>query len=453
MKPLPIADIAAAIGADYSGPARLISDICTDTRSLRPGCLFVALEGENFDGHDYIPMALEKGAAFALSHKTATGGDRVLAVTDTRAALLAVAGLYRRLMSPKVAGITGSVGKTTVKEMTACVLESAFKTLKTPENRNNEVGLSSTILSLEEEHRAAVLELGVDGPGQMSRLARCAAPDVGLVTGIGTAHLANYGSRGDIMKEKLAIRDGMADGAALLLCGDNDLLAGVRDSRLKVLRYGLENPVCGISAANLREENGQTAFDILWEGAKYPALLPALGRHNVQNALGAFAAGIALGVEPDAAAGALANYRTSGMRQNQVSHGGMTIVEDCYNASPDSMRAALATLGEIPAQGRRIAVLSDMLELGENEEEEHRQTGVFAASRGIDMLLCAGNLSRLYEQGARESGMKEAYHFPGQDELYGHIAKTAKPGDVLWFKASRGMRLEQVILRIYDSGQ
>ncbi|MGI6404818.1 MAG: UDP-N-acetylmuramoyl-tripeptide--D-alanyl-D-alanine ligase [Oscillospiraceae bacterium] len=447
MTPLDIRDLAAAMGAAYDGPSRPIAHICTDTRTLVPGCLFVALTGEKFDGHHYIPKALEQGAAFAVSARP-FGDERVLVVEDTRQALLDLAGYYRKKLGLKVVAVTGSVGKTTTKEMAACVLGSAFSTLKTPANLNNEVGLSQTILSLNPSHEIAVLELGVDAPGQMLPLTHCAAPDIGIVTGIGVTHLQQFGTRQAIGAEKLALGDAMADGAPLLLCGDNDLLAEVEIPRLRVLRYGIQNRANEVKAQNLREEQGATHFEILWDGGVYPAQIPTLGRHNVLNALAGFAAGVLLGIAPAQAAEALGSYAPEGMRQKMVSHKGLTVVEDCYNASPDSMEAALHTLKNMPCTGKRIAILSDMLELGSREEEEHRRVGEIAADCA-DLLLCTGIRSALTVEGARQAGLAQAFHFPDQDSLYQALRQQASGGDVLWFKASRGMHLEHLLQRLY----
>ncbi|MCL2857219.1 MAG: UDP-N-acetylmuramoyl-tripeptide--D-alanyl-D-alanine ligase [Oscillospiraceae bacterium] len=457
-KPLSIREIVRATGAGYCGAREFtapvhsgqvyFTHICTDTRALTPGCLFVAIKGENFDGHDYIPQALAGGAAFAISHMD-SDDPRVLRVKDTRRALLDVAGFYRKMIAPKVAAVTGSVGKTTTKEMTACVLEGAYKTLKTPANLNNEVGLSQTLLMLEENHGAAMLELGVDGPGQMPQLSHAAAPDVSIVTGIGVAHVANYvDGRQGIFEEKMRIRDGMPNGATLLINGDNDLLQDFGDERLRVLRYGMENPRNDIIAASLQDEGGVTSFDILWQGERYPARLPALGKHNVLNGVAAFVAGVTLGVPPEQAAQALEDYRPEGMRQRAVEHEGYTIVEDCYNASPDSMRAAFATLRDMPCKGKKIAVLSDMLELGPSEGKDHFDVGAFAGECGLDLLLCTGSLSVQYAAGAKSKGI-EAAHYSDKNALFDALKQAAHPGDILWFKASRGMRLEELLTKFY----
>lgn len=452
MKPLLLQDISRRIGAAYTGdPEVLVTAISTDTRALPPGCLFVALTGDKFDGNDYVREALGQGAAWAVAERLPDGcpQDRVLLVKNTRSALLEIAGLYRSSLDVKVVAITGSVGKTTTKEMVACVMEAAFPTLKTQQNLNNEIGLSQTILQLTEEHRVAVLELGMDGPGQIAPLSRCAAPDIAIVTNIGVSHLQKMGSREAILKEKLSIAEGLREGGVLLLNGDDSLLSAGRDITSRVMRYGIDGVDAEVRAENVKEYSTHTTFEILYNENRFDAQIPCMGRHNVGNALAAFLAGIRLGVQPESAIAALRGYEPAGMRQRVVFHGEVTVVEDCYNASPDSMHAAMTTLGGLDCRGRRIAVLSDMLELGALEDQAHRDAGALVSGLGIDWLLCAGPLSAGYVDGARNAGMKNAFHFPGQEELWQYLKGILTPGDVVWFKASRGMHLEDLMQKLY----
>lgn len=450
MKSMQIQQIAQAIGAEFSGERR-VSAICTDSRKLSEGCLFVALQGDRFDGHAYLQQALEQGAAYAVA---STPGDypagRVLMVPDTRAALLQIANLYRRSLDVRVVGVTGSVGKTTTKEMTACALGAAYKTLKTEANLNNEIGLSWTIFQLEEDHRAVVLEMGMDGPGQIAPLSRAAQPDVGIVTNIGVSHLEAMGSRENICKEKLSIADGIPDGGTLVLCGDDDMLRSVELPRLRVVHYGIDNRACDVKADHIREFATHTTFEILYDGKRYDATIPTMGRHNVYNALAGFSAAVCLDVPPQEAIAALYDYHPAGMRQNVVKHSAFTVVEDCYNASPDSMRAALETLGKLECDGKRIAVLADMLELGPIEREAHYNIGRLAAQCGVDLLLCTGALAKEYRRGAKDAGLEQACHFADRDALFACLKQYLAPGDTVWFKASRSMRLEEVIQRIYE---
>lgn len=446
-----MAHIAKVVGAEWNGkPEETISAVCTDSRAIQPGCLFIALQGERFNGHRYIHTALENGAAYAIASEP---GDypvgRVLMAEDTRHALLAIANLYRKAMDVKIVGVTGSVGKTTTKEMVACALSARYATLKNEANLNNEIGLSQTILQLEPVHRAAVLEMGMDAPGQIRPLALCAQPDVGIVTNIGVSHMEALGSREKIRDEKLSITAGMPDGAPLILCGDNDLLRTYSSKRLRTLFYGIDNTACVVRAKQIQSFATHTTFQLVFDGTCYDTTIPTMGRHHVYNALAAFSAAICLDVPPQDAIAALGAYRPAGMRQNIVKHSAFTVVEDCYNASPDSMRAALTTLAALECDGKRIAVLADMMELGSAEREAHLQTGRLAA-QCADVLLCTGPIAQEYVRGAQEANMEQAYWFANQEELFAQLKDVLQPGDTVWVKASRGMHLEWTIKRIYE---
>ena len=445
MEPISLQLLARAAGDNAPHPG-VVTQICTDTRQLTPGCLFVALQGERFDGHDFVPAALAGGAiAAVVHHPVKAPAKQLIQVEDTQRALLAMAACYRdQFPALRLTAVTGSVGKTTTKEMMACVLESAWKTLKTEGNLNNEIGMPKTLLQLDSSYGAAVIEMGMTGFGEIRDLAAAAKPCLGVITTIGVSHLERLGSRENILRAKLELAQELPDGAPLLLNGDNDLLSQVEENRLKTVFFGEENPACAIRCTAWREAGDSTWMTIAWEGNSYETRLPALGRHNRMNALAAFGTGVLLGLEPEQCARALAAYRPAGMRQRLVEKQGVLVMEDCYNASPDSMTAALETLGGYPCTGRRIAVLADMLELGAVQEEGHRQVGALAA-RKADLLLCWGELARLYLEGAREAGMEKAYWFKTKEELARAVAREAAPGDLVWFKASRGMALEEVI--------
>jgi UDP-N-acetylmuramoyl-tripeptide--D-alanyl-D-alanine ligase len=444
-------EISKAIGSDFKTDAE-ITHISTDTRDMTPGSLFVALTGENFDGHRFIDEAFEKGAAFAVSMQAGEWDkDRVLLVKDTRQAYLDIARLHRQKLGTLIVGVTGSVGKTTTKEMTARVLGARYMTLKNEANLNNEIGLSSTILKLNEAYEAAVLEMGMDGPGQIRKLARAALPDIGVITNVGVSHLEAFGSRENILREKLGLVSGMADGKTLILNADNDLLGAVLIPRLNVIHYGIDDLSSPIRAENITEFSTHTNFEAFYDGNRFDAQIPVAGRHNVYNALAAFSVGLRLGIPPQNALAALKNYRPAGMRQNIVVHNSYTVVEDCYNASPDSVHAALETLGKLKCDGRRIAVLSDMLELGGVAEKAHYDMGRVCAANGVDYLLCTGDLARGYFDGAKAAGMKNAAHYKDQDALFEAVKELVAPGDICWFKASRGMKLEKVIERLYNT--
>ena len=461
MQPLSLSAIITATNAavDTTGAGdkdthATITAVSADSRQITPGCLFVALRGDTFDGHAFVAQALAQGAAYAVVEADCSldaPPEKLLRVADTRQALLSIAGVYRDLFAIPVTAITGSVGKTTTKEMIACVCQSRYDTLKTEMNLNNEIGVAQMLLRLTPDHQAAVLEMGMDGPGQIAPISRAVSPTVAVVTNIGVSHLEAMGTKENTCREKLDIRAGMPDGGTLILNGDDPLLQNTDDPRLRVVFYSLENPACAFFAADIHEANGLTTFTICYSGHSYPAELPAIGRHNIGNALAAFAVGVTLGLAPADAAAALKNYQPAGMRQKIVVHNSLTIVEDCYNASPDSMKAALETLGHMPCTGRRIAVLSDMLELGSVAEESHTAVGTLVAGCGADALFCTGTMAQLYRQGALAAGMTEqqTFFFADKDTLAAALVQYAAAGDVLWFKASRSMRLEEVLQRLY----
>jgi UDP-N-acetylmuramoyl-tripeptide--D-alanyl-D-alanine ligase len=455
MEKILLHDIAHAIGCPVGGlPDAVIEKISTDSRALSPGCLFIALTGENFDGHNYVAEVLAKGAvcAVVMQDNPDWPGDKILRVKDTRAAYLAIAGLYRRQRDVKVVAVTGSVGKTTTKEMIACAVSAQCKTHKTQENLNNEIGLSQTILGITGKHRAAVLEIGMDGPGQLEPLARAARPDIAVVTNIGVAHIEAFpdGQEG-IAREKLSIAGGVPDGGVLLLNADDRRLKTVKMPRLKIITYGMENKHAMVRAEAVRCFSTHTTFELRYNGRRYDAQIPTMGAHNVYNALAAFAVCMALDGEPHRAIAALRDYKPAGMRQKIVTHCGFTVVEDCYNASPDSMAAALATLGGIDTNGKRIMIMSDMLELGALAGKAHYDVGKLAAKSGIDMLLCTGELSKQIHKGATANDMENTYHFDTKEELFAAIEPILWEEDVVWLKASRGMQLEEVLGMIYRS--
>ena len=332
--------------------------------------------------------------------------------------------------------------------MIADVLSCAYRTLKTEGNLNNEIGLPKTLFRLDRTTEAAVVEMGMQGLGEIAALAGVARPDVGVITNIGVSHLERLGSRENILKAKLELADALPDGAPLLLCGDNDLLSRVRIPRLDVRFYGIENPACGLRAKDLREGEGETSFLLCGEFGELPVTIPCAGRHNVLNALAAFSAGLALDIPPEKCAAALREYMPSGMRQKVVHWRGITVVEDCYNASPDSMRAALETLAGHPCTGRRIAVLGGMLELGAISERAHREIGAFAAEKGIDLLLAYGGDACYYRQGASEGGIPVEL-FGDKEELLARLREEIRPGDAVWVKGSRGMRMEEILEGLY----
>lgn len=445
MEKMTIKEIAEALGCPY-GEERDITSLCTDSREAGEGALFVALPGERVNGHDYINKALAAGAAYAVAEEPGEYEpmERVLAVKSSLRAILEIAACYRKKFSARVIGITGSVGKTTTKEMVAAVMESAFCTLKTEGNQNNEIGAPKTLLRLEPETEVAVIEMGMSDFGEIRDLCYAARPMMGIITNIGVSHIERLGSRENILKAKMELAEALPDGSPLILSADDDFLRDVDFPRLHVVRYALHHPA-DFTARIIESRPDRTDFVITAEGQEYPASLPGTGEHLIKNALAAFAAGRLMGIPAEQAIAALGNYAPSGMRQRMEEHRGVTLVEDCYNASPESMRAALMTLRDFPARSRKVFVAADMLELGAITEESHREVGRLAARYRLDALFTWGEAARFAAEEAKQEGLGEVFHFERKKELAAALMAYAKPGDVLWFKASHGMALEEVI--------
>ena len=449
MKAFTLQEAAAALGLPQMQAQATLADVCTDTRKIQPGSLFVCLRGERFDGHSFASQAAQLGAAALLVDHPVDADVPQLVVTDTGKALLQWAGWYRRRFQLPVVGLTGSVGKTTTKEFIALVLGAKYNTLKTQGNLNNEIGVPQMLFRLEDSHTAAVIEMGMNHFGEISRLTRAVAPTVGLITNIGVSHIENLGSRAGILQAKLEILEGMAPDAPLIVNMDNDMLRTVKLGDRPLLTFAIDDQSADFTATDIAEQGSTTTFTVHHSTFTQPVTIPTVGIHNVYNALAAMAVGYVTGVDPVAAAAALANYVPAGMRQNLVQVGGVQVIEDCYNASPDSMRAALQTLGKLPVH-RRYAVLGAMLELGDYAKEAHTQVGKMAAENGIDGVLAYGADAAYIVEAAKQAGLENARLFDTKEALAQSLAQQVQPGDGVLFKGSRGMHLEDVMHTVYE---
>lgn len=449
MKAFTLQEAAAALGLPQMQAQATLADVCTDTRKIQPGSLFVCLRGERFDGHSFASQAAQLGAAALLVDHPVDADVPQLVVTDTGKALLQLAGWYRRRFQLPVVGLTGSVGKTTTKEFIALVLGAKYNTLKTQGNLNNEIGVPQMLFRLEDSHTAAVIEMGMNHFGEISRLTRAVAPTVGLITNIGVSHIENLGSRAGILQAKLEILEGMAPDAPLIVNMDNDMLRTVKLGHRPLLTFAIDDQSADFTATDIAEQGSTTTFTVHHSAFTQPVTIPTVGIHNVYNALAAMAVGYVTGVNPAAAASALANYVPAGMRQNLVQVGGVQVIEDCYNASPDSMRAALQTLGKLPVH-RRYAVLGAMLELGDYAKEAHTQVGKMAAENGIDGVLAYGADAAYIVEAAKQAGLENARLFDTKEALAQSLAQQVQPGDGVLFKGSRGMHLEDVMHTVYE---
>lgn len=448
---LSLKKIAEFVGGECVGCGEeIITSVTTDTREEQNGALFVCLRGEKFDGHNFAADAVEKGAVAVLSEqKELSQKLPIIYVKSTYDALLNLAAGYRDMLSPVVVGVTGSVGKTTTKDMIAAVLSQGLKTLKTQGNLNNHIGLPKTIFKLKEDDRAAVLEMGMNHAGEISVLTAVARPDLAVITNIGVSHIEYLKTRENILKAKLEILEGMSEDAPIIVDADNDLLGalGSQYQNHKITRCSLNSENADIYAKNITEGSEGSRFEI-WENGKLltNVYLPCVGRHNIGNALLAAAVGLEAGLSPDQIAAGLSAFVPSGMRQKVVKICDMTFIEDCYNASPTSMSASLSVLESI-SENRAVAVLGDMLELGDIAKKAHSEVGAEAAEK-CDLLICCGNNARLMKEAAEAKG-KKAVFFESKEETARYLLKELKKGDCVLFKASLGMDFAKLLSLIY----
>ena len=414
-----------------------------DTRTLRPGQLFVALQGAR-DGHEFIQDAMNKGAAAVLCTRM-MGDYPAIYVSDPRRALGEIARRERMRIGMQVVGITGSVGKSTTKEMVAQVLSTAFRTAKTPANHNNDIGMPMAILDMPEDTQVAVVEMGMNHFREMAYLSRIARPDLAAIINIGTMHMEHLGSQEGIRQAKMEILEGMAPDARLLLNGDDTMLRSLAEQPEQPIIYFGTDEQCSVYATDIRQEEDVLCFTV-WDdgGSSFPVRLHVEGTHYVPDALAAVTVGLALGVEPEKIQTGLDSFRNMAGRQEVLQIGGLTVIKDCYNAGPESMEAALKVLGS--KSGRRIAVLGDMLELGACAPAEHYRIGRMAAQK-CDLVFAYGPNAERVTSGCLTGGMDalRTRAFTDKQKLISQLKSAMKPGDYILVKGSHGMHMEQVV--------
>ena len=442
MKNLTLENIIAACRGTWCGDAALlreeITSVTTDSRTVTPGCLFAAIPGERADGHDFAAAALRSGALCVLVQRIPEGAEgRCICVPDTVAALQAIAAFYRAQFDIPVFGITGSVGKTTAKEIVAAVLGQRFRVHKTAGNFNNDLGVPLTLFGLNESHEAAVIEMGVSHPGDMERLAETVQPTSMLYTVIGHAHLEFLKSREGIFEEKTSANAHLPDGGTVFCSGDDDLLAAMTCRQKKVL-FGLgEN--CGVRAEQIKNlPDGTTECTVVCGDRRFRVSIPAYGDHMVQAALEGAAVGMEMGLSDEEIAAGIADYVPVGRRARLLKTAKLTIVDDCYNANPTSTASAIRSLAH--AAGRKICILGDMLELGEDSDALHFGVGTLAVSCGIDLVLTVGPASAETARGAGARGR----HFADKAALIEALPQLVEPGDTVLVKASHSMAFEEI---------
>lgn len=483
MKNMTLMNIATACGGTYIGPEEMktveIQGAVIDSRQVEDGFLFVAIKGEKVDGHKFIPDVFAKGAAAVLSEMELENpaGPYIL-VKSTPEALKAAAEFYREQLDIKFVGIAGSVGKTSTKEMVATVLEQKYNVLKTAGNFNNEVGLPLTILRIRDEHQVAVVEMGISDFGEMHRLAKVAKPDICVMTNIGMAHLENLKSRDGILQAKSEMFDFLKEDGVIVLNGNDDKLSTVgevpvyqsektatpirymvmdedgsypSDSFEKVDNYAETVLVRGTDVENCGLEGMKVTLQMGNEFRK--VLVPIPGIHNVYNACAGACVGLKLGLTEDEIIAGIENAKTIDGRTNLIKANDMIVIDDCYNANPVSMKAAIDVLAM--GKGRKIAVLGDMGELGENEHQLHAEVGAYVAEKGIDVLFCAGALSADMVNAAQEMNMikmaegtasyMQIYYFADKEKLLTSLMPFVKEGDTVLVKASHFMGFPEIV--------
>lgn len=431
-------------------PEALALGVCTDSRQARPGEVFLAIRGERFDGHDFLAAAAARGVAAVLVEHgklaLAPAAVAVLAVDDVRRALSRLAGACRREFDLPVIAVGGSNGKTTTKDLLASVLQTAYPTLWSEASFNNDLGVPLTLLRLQREHRVAVLEVGTNHPGELLPLAALVAPRFGVITNIGREHLEFFGDLAGVAREEGGLAEVLPPDGALFLNGDGEWAGVVAGrTRARVIRAGL-GAANDWQAAKIRLDKQGSTFHVTGPQAAAAGeyRLNLLGRHQVANALLAIAVGAEFGLKHAQIAGGLASCPPPKMRMQLWEANGVRVLDDAYNANPDSMIAALETLCELPLQGRRVAVLGEMGELGAQSAATHAEVGRHAARLGIGQLFAVGPLAAETARGAREAGLSRVMEFPDVESAAPAVRKFLKPGDVVLLKASRSARLERL---------
>ena len=448
MKGLTISNLIKATDGEYYGKEELlekeVTSVVTDSRKIINGSLFIPIAGARVDGHDFITSVMENGALCTLSEKKLEDENiPYIYVDSTLKALRDIAEFYLQQLDVKVVGVTGSVGKTSTKEIIASVLSTKYKTLKTDGNFNNEIGLPLTVFRLTGEEEAAVLEMGISDFGEMSRLTKIAKPDVAVITNIGLCHLENLKSRDGILKAKTEIFEGLKNHGIICLDGDDDKLSTVTSYKNnKIIFFGKNNnnEIKAADICNLGLKG--TACKIITPSGEISVKIPVPGIHMVYNALAACSVGLALNVSLDDIKKGIENLKPVSGRVNIIDTGHYTVIDDCYNANPVSMKSSIDILKD--AIGRKVCILGDMFELGDNEKELHQGVGEHIAASDIDLLITIGNLSRYINEGAGNSATK-CVHFDNKKDAFEQLDSLLEDGDSILVKASHGMEFPEVV--------
>ena len=429
-----------ACGGRYCGESELTKElgrVVIDSREIRPGDLFVAYKGEKVDGHDFISAALDKGAACCLAERVPEGESRgVIVVSDVQSALEDIAAAYRDTLSLPIVGITGSVGKTSAKEMVSSVLSSRWKVCKTDKNLNNQIGVPMTLSRITPEDEIAVVEMGISGFGEMRRLARMVRPQIALYTLIGHAHLEFLHDLDGVLRAKTEMIEFLSEEGLVIMNGDDEKLRGYDCPRRRIF-FGLGKD-CDVRAENIVSTGEGTDCDIVSGSRRFGVHIPAFGRHLVYAALEAAAVGMEMELSDEEIARGIASFAIVGRRGAVVRTEKITLLDDCYNSNAEALRSGIDSLLELP--GRKVCILGDMLELGDTAWDAHFSSGAYAAEKGVARLLCCGEHAEAYCSGAGAI----ARRFPDRAALIAALGEEIREGDCVLVKASRGAHFEEI---------
>ena len=443
-------EIAKAVDGVLIGNGdTVITDVQYDSRAVKEGTLFAAIKGEKVDGHKFIKECFAKGAAAVFTENEVPENSTgcYIEVENSRLALQKLAAYYRSKQNVRLIGITGSVGKTSTKEMIAAGLSKGFDVMKTQGNKNSQIGLPMTMFEIEEHNEIAVIEMGMSEFGEMDRLADIARPNIAVMTNIGVAHIENLGTQENILKEKFRITKYFDKDGILFLNGDDRLLKSLHGKQeFKTVTFGL-NKDNDYYADEIKTEGFNTKFVCCFGGKRVELNIPALGEHSVKNALAAFAVGTHLGLDERTIQSGLMTYKNAPMRQQIHEMKDFILIDDSYNSSPEAAKVSLNVLKSV-AKGKTIAVLADMLELGEKSGSEHYGVGKHLAELGIDTLIAVGELSRNTAKGAEENGCKEVVMFENNGQAYEYLKKMIEKECAVLVKGSRGMHTDEIVKKV-----
>lgn len=456
MKNMTLKNIANACRGIYVGDEkqknRVITGVEKDSRLIKEGYLYLPFVGARVDGHDFIPQVFEKGALCTLSEKELEcPAGPYIKVDSVAQALKDIAEFYRNQLNCKIIGITGSVGKTSTKEIIASVLEQKFQVLKTEGNYNNEIGMPLTILKIRDYHQIAVIEMGISDFGEMHRLAKVSRPDVCVITNIGTCHLENLGDRDGVFKAKTEMFDYASKDCFVVLNGDDDKLAEVKEvNEGEPMFFGVETDR-EVMALEYNADGIQgTDVKIKYFNKIFDTHIPIPGFHMIYNAMAATCIGVYFGMTLEEVDCGIRNLKAIGGRNNIFTVKDITVIDDCYNANPMSMEASLKVLSQ--AKGRKVAVLGDMFELGDTEKELHKQVGSVAAALDLDCIICIGKLSKKIAEAA-ECGNAQVVYFEKKEDFESRMFDYVKNGDTVLIKASNGMKFSTLVNKLKDLGE